>query len=320
MSASLLNRSIVNRAFVQGQENAWGTRFLDAVALRTSSMAASERYAWLSNPPRSKKREGALDFTASSAKSIDVVNYPWQNAVTINRDDMRRDQTGQAARMGATLADAMIVDQTIEIWTMLQNGDTTTNGLAYDGLDFWSASHSEDNSGTQKNLVTATEIPDLNITTATAPTAEEAAVFILGMIGYMMGFVDSGGRPMNSGARNFMVVYPLLTTFHGAISAAVSSNNLAGGATNPLAGAGYTITPVGVPSTLLDWTTEIAVLRTDGVGSKPFIHQVEEDIFLQYFDENSDMYKKDDLYAVKSQWTGNFAYGQWQHAIKGTLS
>lgn len=320
MSASLLNRSTVNREFSQRMEAAWGNSFISALSVETRSAAASERYAWLSQPAQTKKGEGSLDLTALSGKSIDVVNFPWRNGISIKRDDMRRDQTGAVQRAISTLADAVLTDKAIRLWDLMQKGDTSTEGLAYDGANFFSTTHSEDATGTQKNIVTATEVPALDVTTATAPTAEEAADFLLGMIGYMKGIVDSGGRPMNVGAREFVVVYPLLTTFHGAIMAAVSSNNLQSGKTNPLNNSGYTITPVGVPSTLLDWTTEIAVFRADGMGTKPFINQIEEDIFLQYFDENSDMFKKDDLYGVKSQWTGNIAYGQWQHAIKGTLS
>jgi hypothetical protein len=89
--------------------------------------------------------------------------------------------------------------------TLITDGDTSTSGLAYDGQNFFSRR-------TRRRVGHAEERPDRDRSPggrrdhATAPTATEWANTLLQTIGYMYGWVDDQGDPINGDARNFVVM------------------------------------------------------------------------------------------------------------------
>lgn len=320
MSQSLLNRGMVKRDFAQAMEVTRQKSILGQIAHQTRSSEASSRYAWLEPAPKADLFEGKRRMSALSGKKIDITNRVWDATVLLDYDDMRRDQTGTIGMKTGELADSLVLKPWERIVELLKDGDQTTQGLAYDGQKFFDTDHAEGESGTQKNVVTASEVSVLNVGTATAPTPEEFVTAVTGVVGYMMSYKDSQGRSMNENARDFVIVIPATGGMLQAAMPAVASNNLASGETNPLiAGRSLGFNFQIAVAADLDWTAEFAVLRTDG-RTKPFICQTETAPNLQYLDEDSDFFKLNRAYGLISEWVGDCAYGQWQYAAKATLS
>jgi hypothetical protein len=64
------------------------------------------------------------------------------------------------------------------------------------------------------------------VTTTTAPTATEWANTLLQTIGYMYGYVDDQGDPINGDARNFVVMVGTASLYAGLVQA-IGLNSLA---------------------------------------------------------------------------------------------
>lgn len=319
MSTSLLNRGMVKRDFAQAMEVTRQRAAVPRIAHMTRSSEASSRYGFLDPVPRAKEFKGTRELTALSGRKIDITNRVWDANVVIHYDDMRRDQTGQTALKTGELANSVFLKPLERIYELLEDGDTTTHGLAYDGQQFFDTDHLLGDSGTQNNAVAAAQVASLNVGTATEPTPEEFVSAVLGVTGHMLGFKDPQGRRMNLDARQFLVVIPPTGGMLQAALPAVSANNLAAGEVNTMVAPNKLGWSFDIMLADVDWTAEFAVLRMDG-STKPFICQTETDPNLQYLDEDSDFFKMNRAYGLISEWIGDCAYGQWAHAIKGTLS
>lgn len=316
MSASLLNRSQVNGAFAEQFVLTTQRMHIDDLAMRTVSNAASERYGWLSAVPGMVEQFDPRTVRQLRGKMLDVSNKDFGNAVELLVKDMRRDQSGTVEIRMRELAEAAVVHPWEMIVDLIKQGDTTALGSAYDGSTYFATSHSDGDSSVN-NDVTASEVPALNVSSATAPTPEEAVDAILGVIGHMHTFQNDAGRYVNENARRFGVVYKPTGGFHAAMVAAVKANNLASGETNVIAASDYQIVPIPAPQ--LDWTAEFSVHRLDG-PTKGFIVQEEVAPELTLWDENSDYYKDNKAFKVGVGWEGNTAYGQYLNACKALFS
>lgn len=321
MSGSLLNRGMVKRDFAQAMEVTRQRAALPRIAHMTRSSEASSRYGWMGAVPRAKEFEGKRRLEALKGKKIDIANRVWDAGVTLAWDDMRRDQTGTIALKTGELADSLALKPLERVYELLQYGDTTTEGLAYDGQQFFDTDHLEGASGTQSNNVNASTsgLGLLNIADADEPTPEEFVSCVLAVTGHMLGFKDEAGRRVNLDARNFLIVVPPTGGMLQAALPAVSSNNLASGEVNTMAIQNKLGWTFDIMLADTDWTAEFAVLRTDA-RTKPFICQTEIDPNLIYYDEDSDFFKDSRHYGLASEWIGECAYGDWRHAIKATLS
>jgi hypothetical protein len=155
--------------------------------------------------------------------------------------------------------------------------------------------------------------------TATAPTEAEMASAILGVISYMMKYLDDQGEPMNELAREFLVMVP--STLFPAAYAATNKDVLhaaSGNATdNVLKGGTFQVNVAVNPR--LTWTTDFAVFRTDG-SAKPFIFQEELPLQVSAIAEGSELEFNENEHHYGVKWIGNVGYGYWQYASKSTLS
>ena len=154
--------------------------------------------------------------------------------------------------------------------------------------------------------------------TPTNPTANEMAQAILGCVGYMYGFKDDQGEPMNEDAKNFMVMVP--TNLWSPTAQALSSNLLStgtGAIDNPLKGMGLNFGLI--PNPRLSATAVFYICRTDG-RAKPFILQNEEDVKLDAIAEGSEEEFKHNRHLYGAKAIRNVGYGYWQQALMATLS
>jgi phage major head subunit gpT-like protein len=314
---ALSSRAIIGR-FYQTLEAGFAGSWASRLGMLFSSDQASEEYKWLGMSPALREWIGGRQAKGLRSVGYTITNKTFEATLAIAVDDLRRDKTGQVLVRVDEMA-----DRANQHWEKLLS-DLITGGAAtacYDGQYFFDSDHSEGDSGTLKNTLTATEVTTLNVGTATAPTAAEMAEALLGVIGYMYGYKDDQGEPINGEARNFLVMVPV--PFWGAAVTAVSANLLnkaAGSLDNPLQGVmrqGISIDVVANPR--LTWTTQFAVFRTDG-RAKPFILQEEEGLRISAIAEGSEEEFKNDrhLYGIKA--IRNAGYGLWQYAALATLS
>jgi phage major head subunit gpT-like protein len=286
--------------------------------LITSSLE-TETYGWLGAAPALEELKGeAVTAEAMNKFTYTLRNKEYAKSIIIRDTDKRRDKIGQIEmRLNEFAA------QTATHWNTLTSS-LITNGAtsgynSYDGTTFFSASHSE--SGTaQKNLVTASELSVLNVNTATAPTATEAADVIQAIIGHFYTFTDDKGQQINGQARDFTIMVGTVALW-APLSHAASAMNLASGASNPVQGLltkGIKINVMLEPS-LSASTDKVYAFRNDS-AVKPFILQEEVAVDPQMTDENSDEYKKFRRYLFSVYTSRAAGYGRWQSAIRATLS
>lgn len=318
MSASLLNRGQVRAEFSAAIEALPFTGLVDSLAISYESMNASERQAFLGSAPRFRERQATRAPEHVTAYKMDIENKTYDAFADIDEDDLADDTNGQFNRMIGELAEsAARLPYELMIETMVAGN--TSAVLSYDGQNFYSATHSLGASGTQTNLLTATEIPTLNVATANAPTPEEIIDVLVGGAAYQMRYLDDKGRPMNQGARRFLAVVPM-NMFASGLTA-LYTNNLAAGRTNTIIGAkagGYEFDIIGEPTLTAD--TVAFLHRVDGRTRRPFIVQRRRGFRLQYFDESSDMYKLEGKYAVRADWRGRVHQGEPLHSVRMTFS
>jgi phage major head subunit gpT-like protein len=314
---ALSSRAIIGR-FYQTLEAGFAGSWASRVGMLVQSNQESEEYKWLGMSPALREWIDGRQAKGLRAIGYTIKNKTFEATLAIALDDLRRDKTGQILIRVDEMADRANQHWEKLVSDLISGGAATT---CYDGQYFFDTDHSEGDSGTQKNSLTASEVAALNVGTATAPTAAEMAEALLGVIGYLYGFKDDQGEPINGEARSFLAMVPV--PFWGPAVTAVSANLLnkaAGSLDNPLQGVirqGINIDVVANPR--LAWTTQFAVFRTDG-RAKPFILQEEEGVTVSALAEGSEEEFKNDrhLYGVKA--IRNAGYGLWQHAALATLS
>lgn len=292
---------------------------IDRISVEFGSDEEVEDYAWLGTPPGFSEHKGERHVEKLREYFYQIRNREYDAGLSIPRKLIERDKTSQV--------DLLINDFAARIgghWTELLSalilaGTGSTLGTCYNDQYFFDDDHSEGASGTQKNLITATEVTALGVTTATKPTPVEAAKAILGVIGYMMGYLDDHGKPMNSTALEFLVMTsPILWQFlaPGAYNRLVSS-----GETNPLVAVmendGFRINIVANP--LLTYTTQFVTFRTDA-PLKPLIRQNEVDVDLEIIGEGTDHWKKEHEMLVMAYARRAVGFGRWQYASHSTFS
>jgi hypothetical protein len=319
----LLSTRDIRGMFYEELKQDFGQSWLaDVAAGPFSSDQAQETYPWLGMVPAMEARKGANVFADLLERYITIKNIEYQTGVKVDRMFARRNKTDQLRVRLADLASRAGYLPKSLIRTLIKNGTGSTSGLCYDGQNFFSATHSEGASGTQLNLLTNTQVAPLDIGTPTDPTEAEAALALMGVIGYMMTYKDDQGEAINEEAEQFLVLCPF--NLYGAFQAANRNrllNTGSGSATNPLPG-DWTIKvkmAAGIEATAGTASPVFYVFRTDG-RSKAFILQEEVPATLEILGPGSE-YEKEHGHHAYSTWRSMGAgYGHWHHATHNTLS
>lgn len=319
MGGSGLGSRAIIGTFYEALQQATGSSWLARLVMEFSSDQESETYKWLGMSPSMREWIGGRNPKGLRENGLTITNKTFEATLQILVDDLRRDKTGQIMLRIQEMADRVAAHPMSLISTLVNNGGGNTNGLAYDGQYFFDTDHAEGASGTQKNALTSSEVGALNVGSATAPTANEMADCILGVLAYFYTYKDDQGEPINELAKQFVVM--VTPAMWGAAQAAVSSNLLntgSGGRDNPLLKMpGISIDVVS--NARITATDKFYMFRTDG-RAKPFILQNEESVSISAIAEGSEHEFKNNehLYGVKA--IRNVGYGMWQQAIQATLS
>lgn len=309
-------------SFYEQLEAEWSNSWASKLGwLNQGSNQETETYKWLGNVPKFREWIGGRAAGRPKVESYSIRNKLWEQTLEFSIDDLRRDKTGQIQIRIGELAQAGAA-----YWEDLITSLINTNGVCYDASDFFDDDHpvkeSTVGSTTAKNLITASEVPALNVGTATAPTPDEAAKIIQGLVGHFMTFTNDQGHLLNAQARNFtlMVAYPGLW---GPFATAISQQTLTSGASNPVLGLksmGYNFDVILNPTATTGLTDDdVAIFRTDA-KLKPFILQEEYGTKVSVIGAGSEEEFKNRRHLFGTERMGNAGYGLWQYAIKGTLS
>jgi phage major head subunit gpT-like protein len=285
-----------------------------ALGVLIPSNQSIETYRWLGLPPQMREWINARQVKGMPIKSFQIENKEYEATLGVDRNEMRFDKTGQLQIRFAEQA-----QRAAQHWEKITTELIETDGLCYDGQNFFDTDHvmGGENASTYKNELTNSEVAALNVATATAPTPDEMKQIIIGMISYQYTFKDNAGEPYNSGARQFaLMVNP---NMWGSAIAAVRADRLdaSGGNDNVLKTQDFTCRVIVNPR--LTSTDVVYMFRTDGV-MKPFILQDAIPPTMEFLGEGSDEAFKFNRYLFGVRATRAAGYGQWAHALKGTLS
>lgn len=302
--------------FLTSYEDTFAGSWANELGILVPSDSASETYGFLGANPAMREWIGARQAATLNKTQFTIRNRAFEATMAVHENDLRRDKSKMLEARIGTFATEAGADH----WQSLLVDLVNANGNCYDGQAFFSATHSFGDSGTQKNLLTATEVPSANVGTATAPTPTEMANVLLETVAYMLTIKNDKQRPVNGQARNFHVQVATAPLF-SAVVQAVSANLLTGTVDNPLTGlktGGFRFT-YSLEPRLTSATSKIRVYRTDG-GLKPYILQEEKPIETDLLGKGSDYYFEHKSFKLGVDAIRNVGYGLWEHAADVTLS
>jgi len=236
-------------------------------------------------------------------ESYDVTSLKYEATISVSRDEISDDQTGQIRIRIGELAERAKQHKDSEIARLLLNGHSAGFN-SYDGVPFFGANHVSGKSGTQDNDITSPA------TAPTAPTVAECKTAIKSAVSTLLSLKDDQGEPMNNGATGLTFVVPPTThlDYLEAISSSLVSN-----AKNVLESAARVLV---FPRISLG--SVFYLLKTD-VSVRPLVLVDREPIEFGSLEENSEtgFMREEFIYGVRARY--RMTYGYWQRAVKVTF-
>ena len=311
-------------AFFQAYDNGIDGSWAGGVSTTVSSNSEIENYNWLGTAPSMSEWVSEFKYSQVPNYNATLRNRDWQSGLDIAKGDIRRDKTMQIRALISQLGESA-AQHPEEIYSdMLLTSETASGtdlyGKAWDGQAFYDTDHSYANSKfttNQTNDLTATEVAALNVGTATAPTADEMADILVGMITHFWTLKDDQGRAINGNLRNFTVMAGT-GPIAAAAAQAIGRETLTSGESNPVLGLrqmGLGTLNVVLNPVLSSLTTKIFIMSPDG-ALRPFIKQ--EEVGLEVFEKDPGPDAKNVLVGAKS--TTGYGFARWQSSVIGTLS
>ena len=311
----LSSRAILGFYFLALEDHT-GDAWVGLVANATPfiSNQDEEKYGWLGQVPQLREWIGDREAKGLKDQTYTIKNVAYESTLDFTVKDRRQDKTGQLQiRINEQVQRAMSQWSTL-LTTLIEDGESNT---CYDGEYFFDTDHpvseSTDSATTQSNDLTNA------IVLKTAPTVAEMADAIFSTISAMMAFKDDQGEPMNSEAKNFMVMVP--TPFMQVALAAIKNTVIQGTSgtkDNTLVKQdAFTVTVEVNPR--LSWTDKFAVFRTDA-QVRPLIRQEEEPLTPTAKAEGSEYEHDTDRHQFGLKTRRGVGYGFWQFACLRTFT
>lgn len=283
-------------AFIKAFNNSENPSDVMPFILETTSDGADEKYGWLGQSPSMSEWVDERRLKSLNDFDYTLKNKDYEATLSVDRNTIEDDRLGAVqTRINDLAAKAKIHPRKLFI-DALVNGTTE---LCYDGQPFFSASHSEGDSGTQSNIVTGT-----------GTTLAQLKADIDTCEANMMSFKDDVGEPINEGTMKIGIVcHPSLMRSFTELNTLSQINN----GDNAMKGR---ISQITVSSRLTDkndW-----YFANIGEGIKPIIRQVRKAPTFAALEGSSDngFMRKTYSYGVDSREV--FGYGLWQKMIKVT--
>lgn len=312
---SILSSRAVMGMYYARLETPNAAGWIDGVSNLFNSDQASETYPFLGQVPRMREWIGGRQAKSLSGNSLTIANKHYEGTLDIALTDLRRDKTPQLQARISEFAGEGEAHWGTLLSTLLLNAPST---VCYDGQYFFDTDHSEGLSGTQDNDIQAdiSTFPAAVHGSVTAPSNEEMQQSIIKGIAQILSFKDNQGRPMNSNAKQFMVVVPLNLWIPAIAAVSAVTTSALQQNVNPNLLNGFNINVQMNPE--LTWTDSFAIFRTDS-PIKALIRQEETATQLKMKDENSEYaFDNDAIQIGIDAWRGA-DYGLWQRACYVTM-
>jgi len=301
----------IRSIFFDALENQWDQTWASRVGLLIPSDTLVEKHRWLGPPPGMREWVGGLLARGMLNHEVTIENKDFEATIEISTHDLKLDKTGFISLRVQGLA-----TRPNDHWQELLVALKTSNPTAYDGQALFSASHSSGDSGTLSNLLTAADLPALNVTTAARPTVDEAGAILVQAAAHMFSYKDDKGKKANQGARSFLIVCPpnMAPGFSQAIASSFNTDRPGG----VVGGLGWQFAVVAEPE--LSSSTVAYFHRVDAPASRPYILQELAPPTLDIIGMDSEHRKKNNsvVYSVKA--SRNVGPGEWRQVLHLTLS
>lgn len=281
-------------AFIKAFNNAENPSDVMPFILETTSDGADEKYGWLGQAPSMSEWVDERKLKSLNSFNYSLVNKDYEATLSVERNAIEDDRLGAVqVRINDLAVKAKVYPRKLFIDALIAG----TTALCYDGQPFFSASHSEGESGSQSNLYTGT-----------GTTLAQLKADIDGCEARMMSFKDDVGEPVNEGTIKIGIVCPpaLMRSF-----AELNTLSQISGSDNAMKGRIAQITVSGRLTDANDW-----YFANIGEGIKPIIRQIRKPVTFGSLEGNSDngFMRKTYHYGVDSREV--FGYGLWQKMIK----
>jgi phage major head subunit gpT-like protein len=295
-------RGLVRESLINDTPPAW----VEATSSLFTSDQESETYKWLSDVPTLREWKGGRNIKRLVDYGITVVNQPYETGLEFDVKDMRLEKLGQIQlRIGEMARRARTH------WSLLLTNLLIGNGLAYDGVAFFSASHAEEDSGTQSNLYTNSG------TTVATPSASDMQSGILRSVERLLSFKDGAGEPVAEDSMAFHVMVPtnMMTGAAAALgnSVIVQSGSAVDNTILSLGGFSFSMSV----NPRLSANDVFYVFNTD-TSIPTLIRQTELEPQISSKAEGSDHEFDTDSHQYGIKCDRAVAFGRWQNAVQVT--
>lgn len=285
--------------------NATRTYFQDW-STRIPSTTDAERYRWLGTVPQMREWGQGRHAKGLRNEAYNVDNLKYEATLEVDRDEIADDQTGQIMIRAAELGQRAATHKDYLLGLLMDNGGSSGFN-SYDGVSFFTVSHSSGSSGWQSNAIVIDTAGD-----ATTITTGEMATGIAQGIAAMMGFKDDQGLPMaiDQGSISVVVHPDYYWKAREALGATVIANT-----SNVLQGAANLVSfPFLTAPTTADGY--IYLVKNDGVV-RPFIFQDREPVTFAAIDQpdSEEVFMREkNYYGVRARY--RMTYGYWQYCVR----
>lgn len=281
----------IRGVFQQAYDNGEDPRDITPFITQVDSNRDKEDYAWLGAPPAMREWVGSRVDKSINDYKYEIANRKFEGTLSINRDTIEDDQLGAIAQRARELAFRARTLVRKLFYETLITGETA---LGYDGVAFFSASHT----GTQSNIISSGSGTSLTGLKADINIAESM----------MMGLKDDQGEPYNEGEMQFGIVC------HPALKAQfdeLNQSRVIGSSDNPLRGR---ITQLTYSPRLTD--TNDWYFFNVSPGVKGLIHQIRVRPEFESLESNSSQGFDKDIWRYGVRQRENVGFGLWQRVVK----
>jgi hypothetical protein len=279
-----------------------------------NAMDDNVEYGVASATPQMRKWIGGREAKQLFAQSLTLRSEPFEATVVDWIKNWVYDKTGLLSTRLQNFVGRSITHWDKIATEALLLGETS---LTYDGAAYFSASHSTGSSGTIKNLVTASEVPALNVASTSSCTTAEAADIVWGLLAHFQTFKDDAGEPIHEDLDSILIMVPAVQykSFAQAATAKIITDGV-GSRDNPLMNSNITVKVV-ANVRLTDATKLYAFALA---GDPALILQQQGEVVPSSKAEGSDFEHDTNQweFGIKADRTAGLFC--WQAAIKATLS
>ncbi len=275
-------------------DNSW-----QQIAMTMDSTGYSETYAFLGATPAMREWLSERVPTGLNANPFTIANKDYEATIEVDRNALRDDRYGEIRIQVQMLAETARRYYDEMAFTVLGEGDQTTYGQCYDGLEFFDTQHKEGSYYTtvQSNLGSST-------LSSSSISATRAAI---------MKFKNDRGKPLGI-TPDTLIVPPDLEdlaiqlTQSGTTDASGNATGAATGLKNPQTGRFKVISSPWITD------TDSWIMACCGGVNKPLIFQNRQATEFGALEGNTEkgFMSKKFLYGVDNRF--NFGYGNWRYA------